>query len=84
MRIEKAKLKDIIRKIRTESAISRLRLGIECNRAEKTIKNLETESDPRWSTVMAVASRRSQSLYWQACSEEERLIFRQIFDFIGF
>ncbi|MCI9448891.1 MAG: hypothetical protein HFE30_01385 [Clostridiales bacterium] len=62
MRIEKAKLKDIIRKIRTESAISRLRLGIECNRAEKTIKNLETESDPRWSTVMAVASALDMDL----------------------
>ena len=47
---------------RSELAISRLRLGIECNRAEKTIKNLETESDPRWSTVMAVASALDMDL----------------------
>lgn len=62
MNIERVKIKDIIRKIRTDSDISRTKLGIKCNRAEETIKNLENENDPKWSTVMAIASALDMNL----------------------
>lgn len=55
MSIQKVEIKDIVRKLRTESGMSRKKLGHECNRSEEAIKNFESGNNPGWDTVMAIA-----------------------------
>ena len=62
MSTQKTEIKDIIRKIRTESGKSREKLSIECNIAAETIKNLENGKTVEWPTVMAIASALNMNL----------------------
>ena len=52
----------IVREQRSNKCLSRDKVSNECNKAAKTVENVEKGKDPRLSTIMAVASALDMNL----------------------